>query len=63
MFSATVKSTAPNTAAKYPTFMKSIVGRAVKITLSISSSSCLAGTEDGGRAILVSSSSCADAPH
>src|SRR5882762_5451089 len=59
---AIVNRIAPTIAATYPNFMKSIVGRTVKITLSMSSSSCRAGTEDCGRAILVSSASGAGAP-
>src|SRR6266849_5122017 len=58
-----VRRIAPNIAAPYPIFMKSIVGRTLKITLSTSSpSSERVGTEDCGRAILVSSGSWTGAP-
>src|SRR2546426_6539519 len=58
-----VSRIAPNIAATYPIFIKSIVGRTLKITLSTSRpSSERVGTEDCGRAILVSSGSWTGAP-
>src|SRR5438874_2289259 len=59
-----VRSIALNIEASYSIFMKNIVGHTLNTTLSISSpSSERFGTEDCGRAILVSSGSWTEAPH